>query len=274
MFELASTPKSNARLEEPPSSTQAKTVRADRVPKIQAAPYPGAARTLDRPYQNLSGPRHVPALVNANRVPFLRIKKPQPSSLSRIILSIVKTRNHRIRNEPRLDNELSLAQEEEDWDRTLYELAGLNSRENLSDPPWHHEVRKAIDDNHRLQVKAIQKRADVSAKMHTIVEKEKALVQEQKLRSRDDRLKARKARRLARKGLGDSETQEILDSQIGKTVILDPPTMTEDVLSQGQQEVRSPYGEEVTYDKNDHENGSIERGSARGSAAIQERNHT
>ena len=248
IFELASIPKSNSRLEEPPSSTQAKTVRAVKAPKIQAAPYPGAARILDRPYQNLSGRRHVPVLVNAIRVPFLRVKKPQPPLLSRIIRNIVKTRNHRIMKGERLANELSFAQDEEVWDHILYELAGLDSR-NLLEPRWQHEVKRAIDDNQQLRIRAIQRRADVSAKMHAIVEKEMALAQEQKLRIRDEKHKAYKARWLARKGPGDSEIQKGLDSQMEKTVILDAPTMTEAVLDQDQQEIRPPYKEEVTLKK-------------------------
>ena len=236
-MEPASIPKSNPRLKEPSLSTQAKPVRANKTPKIRAVPYPGAARILDRPYQNLSGRRHVPVLVNANRVPFLRIKKPQPPLLSRIIRNIIKTRNLRILSGERLAKELPFAQDEEEWDHILYELAGVDSR-NLLEPRWHHEVKQAIDDNHRLQVGAIQKRADVSAKMYAIVEKEKALAQEEKLRIRDEKRGAYKARRLVRKGLGDSDIQKGLDSQMEKTVVLDAPTMTEDVLNQDQQEVR------------------------------------
>ena len=170
-------------------------------------------------------------------MPFLRIKKPQPPLLSRIIRNIVKTRNLRILSGERLAKELPFAQDEEEWDHILYELAGMDSR-NLLEPRWHHEVKQAIDDNHRLQVGAIQKRADVSAKMYAIVEKEKALAQEEKLRIRDEKHKAYKARRLVRKGLGDSDIQNGLDSQMEKTVILDALTMTEDVLNQDQQEVR------------------------------------
>ena len=248
MFELASTPKSIARPEESALSTPAKAVWSDKAPKIQAAPYPGASRTLDRPFPNVSGRRGVPTLVNANRVPFLRIKKPQPPFLSRIIRSIVKTRNHRILNGERLANELTYAQDEDEWDRILHELAGLDST-NLLEPHWHREVKQAVDDNHQRQIGAIQRRADISAKMHAIVEKEKALAQEAKLRRRDEKHKAYKARRLARKGLGDSEIQKRLDSHTKKTVIVDAPTMTEDVLNQEQQEVRLPYREDVTHVK-------------------------
>ena len=248
MFRLASTPKSIARPEESVLSTPAKAVWSDKAPKIQAAPYPGASRTLDRPFPNVSGRRGVPTLVNANRVPFLRIKKPQPPFLSRIIRSIVKTRNHRILKGEKLANELLYAQDEEEWDRILCEVAGLDSP-NLLEPHWHREAKQAVDDNHQRQTRAIQRRADISAQMHAIVEKEKALAQEAKQRGRDRRHKAYKARRLARQGLGDSEIQKRLDSHTKKTVIVDAPTMTEDVLNQEQQEVRLPYREDVTHVK-------------------------
>ena len=183
-------------------------------------------------------------------MPFLRIKKPQPPFLSRIIRNIVKTRNRRILNGERLANELRFAQDEEVWDHILYELAGLGSR-NLLEPRWLHEVQQAIDDNRRLRTRAIQKRADVSAKMHAIVEEERALAQEQKLRIRDEKHKAYKARRLATKGPGDSEIQKGLDSKMEETVILDAPTMTEAVLDQDQQDVRPPYTEEGMRKRSD-----------------------
>ena len=167
--------------------------------------------------------------------------------MNRIIRNIVRTRNHRILDGARLDNELPFAQDEEEWDRILYELAGLDST-NLLEPRWHHEVKQAIHDNHQRQVGAIQKRADLSAQLQAIVEKEKVLAQEEKLRTRDEKHKAYKARRLARKGLGDSEIQKGLDSQMEKAVI-DALTMIEDVRNQDQQEVRPPYREEVTQDK-------------------------
>ena len=137
----------------------------------------------------------------------------------------------------RLAKELPFAQDEEEWDHILYELAGVDSR-NLLEPRWHHEVKQAIDDNHQLQVRAIQKRADVSAKMYAIVEKEKALAQEEKLRIRDEKHKAYKARRLVRKGLGDSDIQK----EVGLT--------------------------------NDHDRRCAESRSARGSTAMQESNPT
>ena len=248
ILEFASTPKSNARPEKPPSLSRAKAARADKPPKIQSAPYPGAARTLDRPYQNLSGRRHVPTLVDANRVPFLRIKKPQPPFLSRIIQATVKARNHRILKGEKLAKELSFAQDEEEWDRNLYELADLDSK-NLLEPRWQHETKQAVDDNNQRRIGAIQRRADVSAEMYAIIEKEKALAQEEELRIRDEKRKAYKARRLARKRLGDFEIQKGLDSHSEKTVILDTPTMTEDVLNQDQQEVQPPYREDATDDK-------------------------
>ena len=180
-------------------------------PRVRATPYPGAARVLDRPFHNLSGRRHVPFLVNANRVAFLRINKPQPIILNRIIRNTVKTRNHRLVHYARLAKELPLAQEEDRWDRHLHKHTGLD----LEDPsvrPWQHEVKRAFDENHKVQVEAIQKRADISAKLYAISEQEKVLADEEKRRIRDGKHKVRKARRLARKGLGESEIHNGADS--------------------------------------------------------------
>lgn len=212
-------------------------------PKIQAAPYPGAARTLDRPFHNLSGRRHVPTLVNANRVPFLRLKKPQSLFLSRIIRDTVKTREHRIKRGIVLAHELPIAEDEDEWDQILHEQIGLHLRDP-SERRWKYEAKKAFEENYKSQVEAIQKRARVSAEMYDIVERERALAKEEKLKIRDEKHKARKARRLARKGLTESEIQEKLYPPSGNSVLRDAPLTAKELPKQGQGEVSPSYKEE------------------------------
>ena len=250
IFELATQRKSNAQPENLPSSPRKKTVRAHKAQKIQAAPYPGATRTLDRPVQKLSGRRHVPVLVNANRVPFLRIKKPQPPFISRMIRDIAKTREHRINTGKRLAHQLPIAENEDQWDRILYYHTGLDLR-SPSEQLWRYEVGRASVENHQLQVDAIRRRKDISAKMYAIVEKEKVLAEEEKLRMRNEKHKARKARRLARRGSTDLEIQEGPSPQMKEAFTRDLPTTTEEVPDQDQEEVRGPCREEERPQRSD-----------------------
>lgn len=157
-------------------------------------PHPGAGKTLDRPLTTLSGRRRVPKLVNANRVPFLRLKKPQSPFVSRIIRDIIDTRERRISLAKRLEEQLPLAMHEDEWDKILFDHFGLKESHL-----WTSELRLAINQNASLQAAAVQKRTDLAARMHAIVEQEKALALEEKLRLRDEKHKQRKARRLARR---------------------------------------------------------------------------
>ena len=214
-----------------------------KTPKIKAAPYPGAPRTLDRPFRNLSGRRHVPILVNANRVPFLRLKKPQSPFLSRIIRDIVKTRERRIRREATLACEIPITEDEDQWDQLLLEQFGPH----LQDPStkgWQHEVKQAYDENRQSQNKAIQKRADVSAKMYAIVEQERALAKEERRKIETEKRRARYVRRQAKKGLTEPEIQEESHLQTEKSVTHDAPFTAKEVPKQGQGETRQPFNEE------------------------------
>lgn len=212
IFELASPPGTSAQLKNLPSSPQSKTTRAQKASTRHVASHPAAKRTLDRPFHNLSGRRHVPVLINANRVPFLRLTKPQPPFLNRIIRDTVKTREHRLTGADRLTREIPIAEDEDEWDQILCEHFGLDYEEPQEDP-WQREVKQAFDENHRVQIAAINKRADISAKMYAIVEQEKALAEKEKLRIRDEKHKARKARRLARRGLSELMIHEKLYPQ-------------------------------------------------------------
>lgn len=235
IFELASPPRTSARPEDLPLSPQTRTARAQRAPKRHVAPYPGATPTLSRPFLNLSGRRQVPFLVDANQVPFLRLKKPQPLFLSRIIRDNVNARERRLTLEARLASELPIARDEDEWDQILYEHFELNDVDP-EEKPWEREVKQALAKNHKLHVKAIQKRTDISAKMYAIFEQEKALAEEEKLRIRDEKHKARKARRLARRGLTELEIQEKLYPQIKETITRDPPTEKEEGSTKTEKE--------------------------------------
>ena len=161
-------------------------------------PLPNASKTLDRPYATVSGRRHVPKLVNANRVAFLRLKKPQSPFLSRIIRDTIETRERRIALSVKLAEQVPIAQKEDEWDDILYNEFGLKN--DGYERAWSHEIRKACIENHRLQVIAIQRRSDIAARLHSIAEKEKGLAAEEKRTRQNEKHKRVKIRRLARRG--------------------------------------------------------------------------
>lgn len=66
------------------------------------------------PLEKLSGKRHIPVLFNANHIPVLRIKKPQPASLSRFIRQRIEQRQDRHDRRWRLHAEKELAAWEDD----------------------------------------------------------------------------------------------------------------------------------------------------------------
>jgi hypothetical protein len=158
-------------------------------------PYPNASKTLDRPFASLSGRRRVPKLVNANRVPILRLKKPQSPFMSRIIRDTIDTRERRIIRADHLDEQLVVTTDEDTWDSVLFDQFGLEE-----DHPWSYETRLAIKEIATLQVAATQKRTEFAARMHFIVQQERALAVEETKRIRDGKHKRRKANRLARRG--------------------------------------------------------------------------
>ena len=237
IFELASPPNAGAQPQDFPSSPQTKSTRAHKAPKRPLAPYPGAVRTLDRPFHNLSGRRHVPILINANKVPFLRIKKPQSPFLSRIIRDTVNTRERRLTLAERLTSEALVAEDEDEWDNILHQHFGLD---HAGEEPWQREVKRASDHVHRLQVEAIQKRVNLSAKMSAIVEQEKALVEEEKLRLGDEKHKMIKTRPLASSGLTEKENQEGVYSLKKDHSTQYEPVEIQEVPQQGQEEIRQP----------------------------------
>lgn len=158
-------------------------------------PYPDATKTLDRPFAGLSGRRRIPKLVNANRVPLLRLKKPQSPFMSRIIRDTIDTRERRITRVDHLDEQLVVTMDEDTWDSILIDQFGLEE-----DQQWSYETRLAIKEIATLQAAATQKRTELAARMHSIVQQERALAVEETKRIQDGKHKRRKANRLARRG--------------------------------------------------------------------------
>ena len=141
-------------------------------------PYPGGRKVLDRPFKETSGHRHVPKLINANKVPILQFKKPQSPFLSRMIRDIIKTRQKRVDLQHKLKEQVQWARGEDAWDFALRKSIGLE--QDQSEEQWSYQPQLSHDQVHARHSAAANKQVKIAAKMHAIVEKEKALALEEK----------------------------------------------------------------------------------------------
>lgn len=75
------------------------------------------------PRPEVKGVRKVPSLVNANGIPFVRWKKPQPESISRVLRYLIRMRITRWRDFDRVnDYHVPLAKREDEWDEMVQKL--------------------------------------------------------------------------------------------------------------------------------------------------------
>lgn len=133
-----------------------------------------------RPYAKTTGPRHVPILASANGIPFLRIKKPQPPVLSRVLRQALQRRIDNFHTKILLLNYWTpLSNHEDEWDAILereFDFVEKDTRLYGSfDPLWVDEVNVA---EHAARVdhdKEMKKVAETTARMTRLVEIETEL---------------------------------------------------------------------------------------------------
>ena len=163
-----------------PYSEEAKEhTRPVRSSRPRVWPYPEGRKVLDRPFKETSGPRHVPKLINANKVPILQFKKPQSPFLSRMIRDIIETRQKRVDLQHRLKEQVQWARGEDAWDFALRKSTGLE--QDLSEERWSYQPQLSHDQVQARHSAAANKQVKIAAKMHEIVEKERALALKEKL---------------------------------------------------------------------------------------------
>lgn len=159
-----------------------------------------------RPLSQLSGKRHVPVLFSANRFPVLRIKKPQPESLSSVIRNLSKTRQKRIDRHHLLADQLRFAQYEDMWDRMVANIAGQGPETTKDEPdiepPWAEELEIALEDvDSKIQLQDA-KNLKMSKAMLAVVDREKkayAMEKEDRRQAKERmRTESRKAREVER----------------------------------------------------------------------------
>ncbi|KAK2782242.1 hypothetical protein FQN53_000161 [Emmonsiellopsis sp. PD_33] len=158
--------------------------RANRRPDARR-PHPNRFPVLARPRPHVSGRRRVPIFVDAHGIPFLRIKKPQPPSLSRVILSKQLWRQQRFDRRDRLEDEVYHAQTEDAWDRITGQQDGVT---------WESPVADAVAWNIKSIDIENEKNFEHARKLWDIVLKERELARQEKEESH----KLRKKRWLER----------------------------------------------------------------------------
>ncbi|KAJ5729990.1 Ubiquitin-conjugating enzyme spm2 [Penicillium malachiteum] len=136
--------------------------------------HPNTPSILSRPNIELSGERHVPVLVNARGIPFLRLKKPQPKNLSGVIRAKLEKRWNRIVLRERLQTDLLFAKDEEAWDRII----GVKSERESG--TWSEAVKTSLDYVRAKIVETDQQNREMAEKMWNIVLQERKLAEEEK----------------------------------------------------------------------------------------------
>jgi hypothetical protein len=125
-----------------------------------------------RPYAKTSGPRRVPVLASANGVPFLRLTKPQPPALSRIIQQRLQRKTQLFDTKILLVNWwLPICQLEDAWDELIY--AHLDKREDIV--KWTDAVRLSEKENQEAYEADVRKDRDMTKKMQGIIDMETRL---------------------------------------------------------------------------------------------------
>ncbi len=156
-------------------------------PFRRPAPYPGAPRVLDtRPCLLLPGPRHIPKLVSATGIPFLRFKKPQSPFLGRVIRDKLRQRANYFNQLRAMNGQHEMAVLEDLWDKVLYQTHGLPAGPAAGEMTWGRGIDYSLKDiSKKLRIQE-KKNIDTARKMQTIVDGEKELVRKERKQRRLD----------------------------------------------------------------------------------------
>jgi hypothetical protein len=156
--------------------------------------YPGPTRNVyDRPIpvEELSGRRHVPKIVGANGIPFLRFKKPQSHYLSRIIRNKVAQRMKWFDAIAVIEDDLEMAKLEDVWENAVEQLARKEMGvSGLKDEPGSSNRKREVtfegillDEKNKLNTSISRSQAAVqqtAEKLLDIVDAETELYQQER----------------------------------------------------------------------------------------------
>ncbi|KAI9875412.1 MAG: E2 ubiquitin-conjugating protein mms2 [Pleopsidium flavum] len=173
-------------------------------PFTRSAPHPGATPVLARPHPQLSGRRHIPKLISANGVPFLRLKKPQPAFLGRVIKDKIAQRQKYFQRLQALEVQAELAGHEDHWDRLLSRMHGVREEGGRDKVNWREEIEVSIKDIEQRLSKQEEGNVAMAVRMQWIVDREKELAEVEKMQRKDQ-----KSREYAIRVSGEVERDEM-----------------------------------------------------------------
>ncbi|KAK5010390.1 hypothetical protein LTR28_010182 [Elasticomyces elasticus] len=157
------------------------------------------------PLDQLSGLRHVPKLVNAQKLPMLRLKKPQPHILSQIISHHAHQRERRHELMQSLQSQLSLADAEDAWDVIVERETGVGAgssvahRKGVEEPDWKEAFVLGVRELGDLLSAEREGNRKMAERMVEVVEREREMFERGKAermgRRREERIERRRVRR-------------------------------------------------------------------------------
>jgi hypothetical protein len=163
-----------------------------------------SSELLSRPHPlpQLSGKRHIPVLFNANHIPILRIKKPQPENLSGFIKHRIKQRQRRHDRRHWLVEQIEFAQYEDLWDDIVERETGFGDRSGQQDEPtWAEEFEISKAEVDQAIWGEGKKNADMAARMQGVVDRERKAFEK-------ERMQRKEAKRVERRIARDDEREE------------------------------------------------------------------
>ncbi|KAI5237820.1 hypothetical protein E4T42_09134 [Aureobasidium subglaciale] len=136
-----------------------------------------------RPLFSLPSRRRIPTLVSANKIPILRLKKPQPASLSKYLKSRILDRQKRLDRKTLLESAMEIARGEDEWDRILLAQGfdvgqgkqgkGGHGKQKGREEPWTKNVYEALGNVYNKIEEEGRRNKEMAEKMVGIIEKEK-----------------------------------------------------------------------------------------------------
>ncbi|KAL8949654.1 MAG: hypothetical protein Q9222_004255 [Ikaeria aurantiellina] len=192
-------PRDRAKKESPDESRviETKPKRLQVSDKGRRWPHPEAKRVLDGlPPPAPGKTRKVPTLVNANHIPFLRFKKPQSPFLSHMIRKKTIEREKRIDKMQALQQWLSWAEDEDQWESFLEKTNGISNDDDGTQ--WASAIRESLSHVKRVHSRNTVKRMHTARRMFEVLEEQKKLADQERLERRDQRHANYKERRRQR----------------------------------------------------------------------------
>lgn len=123
--------------------------------------------------------------MNARGIPFLRIKKPQPQNLSRVIKQKLDRRWKWIQRRDNLEMELLYAKDEDEWDTLVDNVQnGRQDDENLS---WTDCVQQSLDETVGQIFDFDKKTSDIAEAMWNVVLEERKLAEKEEAERKNRR---------------------------------------------------------------------------------------